>query len=268
MSSGILKEVSNAGTTKHGFIYYKLSSFGIYCIFLMDKINFLNLDKLIENYPNDGLFEYFLSQFIEKKTVKEIKSYIILGYIFEFLKECCISIKYLLKTLPQIEKDRGYSTCVTVIDNLINPDLEDYWFGGSKTFIGYLKERFKIKWLDINTTKINYKKSENVIEIVEKNGSLLLKLDPKGKKVILYDKENLLFEFELDEIREKSFSINEFRPITVKEHLNDTSYFENEKYKNSINLCMKILTYANFKGGEGKLDNFLIINDLKLLSKD
>ena len=107
-----------------------------------------------------------------------------------------------------------------------------------------------------------------MIEIVEKNNNLTLKLDTKGKKAILYDKENLLFEFELEEIGENSFLINEFRPITVKEHLKDTSYFENEKYKNSINLCMKILNYANFEGGEGKLDNFLIINDLKLLSKD
>ncbi|HSF49928.1 MAG TPA: hypothetical protein VLA74_04130, partial [Nitrososphaeraceae archaeon] len=45
-------------------------------------------------------------------------------------------------------------------------------------------------------------------------------------------------------------------------------YFENKKYESGTNLCMKILNYADFKGGEGKLDNFLIINDLKLLSKD
>ncbi|MGI9010155.1 MAG: hypothetical protein ACR2F1_03085 [Nitrososphaeraceae archaeon] len=265
---GILKEVSNNGPTKHGSIYYKLSSFGIYCIFLIGKINSLNLDKLIENYPNDGLLEYFLYQFIEKKTVKGIKSYIILGYIFEFLKDCCISIESLLKHLPQIEKDRGYSTCITVTDNLINPELADYWFGGSNSFVEYLKKRFKIKWVDKNTSKINYNKSESLINIVEKNKTLLLKLDTKNKKAILSEKENILFEFELEEIGENSFAINEFVPTTVKERLLNIPYFENEKYQSSINLCMKILKYANFKGGEGKLDNFLIMNDLKLLSKD
>lgn len=173
-----------------------------------------------------------------------------------------------MKTLSRIEKDKGYSTYITVIDNLINPDLEDYWFGGSKDFIDYIKKTFKIEWLDINTSKINYNKSDNLIEIVEKNNSLTLKLDTKGKKAILYDKEHLLFKFELDEIGENSFSLNEFRRRTVKEHLKELSYLENEKYKNSLNLCMKILNYANFEGGEGKLDNFLIINDLKLLSKD
>lgn len=265
---GILKEVSNISPIKHGAIYYKLSSFGIYFIFLIHKVNSLKLDKLIKNYPHDGLLEYFLNQFIEKRTIKQIKSYIILGYIFDFLKECCISIERLLKHLPQIEKDRGYSTCITVIDNLINPDLEDYWFGGSKDFIDYIKKRFKIEWLDKNTSKINYNKSDNLIEIVEKNDGLILKLDIKGKKAILYDKENLLFEFELEQVGENSFAINEFRPRTVKEHLKEIYYFENKKYESGTNLCMKILNYADFKGGEGKLDNFLIINDLKLLSKD
>ena len=88
------------------------------------------------------------------------------------------------------------------------------------------------------------------------------------KKCILSEKENILFEFELEEIGENCFSINEFVPITVKEHLRNTSYFESEKYQSSVNVCMKILKYAGFKGGEGKLDNFLIMNDLKLLSKD
>ena len=265
---GILKEVSHKGPTKHGSIYYKLSSFGIYNIFLMLKFAFSNIDKLIENYPNDGLLEYFLYQFIEKKTIKGIKSYIVLGYISEFLKECCSSIEKVLKTLPHIEKDRGSLICIGTIDNLIDPDLEDYWFGGSKAFIDYLKKRFEIKWLDKNIAKINYDKSDNLIEIIEKNNIITLKLDTKGKKAILYDKENLLFKFELEEIGENSFSINEFRPKTVKQHLKEIPYFEHEKYENSINLCMKILNYAYFKGGEGKLDNFLIINDLKLLSKD
>ena len=265
---GILKEVFTTGPTKHGSIYYKLSSFGIYCGLLMHKIYFSNLDKLIENYPNDGLFEHFLYQFLEKKTVNRIKSDLILGFIFEFLEECCTSLERLMKQLPQIEKDRGCSTYITVTNNLINPDLADYWCGGANMFIDYLKKRFNIKWLDKNTSKINYNKFENLIEIIEKNGKLLLKLDTKDKKAILYDKKNQLFEFQLEQIGEDSFAIIEFIPITVREHLKTRYSFENEKYKNSINLCMKILNYANFKGGEGKLDNFLIINDLKLLSKD
>ena len=265
---GILKEISNTSLAKHGAIYYKLSSFGIYFTFLLHKINSLNISKLIENYPNDGLLEYFLYQFIEKKTVKEIKSDIILGYIFAFLTDCCINIQRSLKHLPQIEKDRGYSTCITVIDNLINPDLEDYWFGGSKDFIDYLKKRFKIKWLDKNTSKINYNKSDNLIKIVEKNYSLILKLNTKSKKAILDYKENSLFEFELEEIGENSFAINEFRPRSVKEHIMELHYFENQNYKSSFSLCVKILNYAHFEGGLGNLDNFEMVKSLKLLSKD
>jgi len=68
-----------------------------------------------------------------------------------------------LKHLHQIDKGRGYSTCITVNDNLINPDLVDYWFGGSQDFIDYLKKGFKIKWLDKNTSKINYNKSDSLI---------------------------------------------------------------------------------------------------------
>jgi hypothetical protein len=87
-------KVSNNGPTKHGAIYYQLSFFGIYFIFLTLKINSFSIAKLIENYSNDKLFEYFLYQFIEKKTIKEINSRFILEEIFKFLKECCSSIEY------------------------------------------------------------------------------------------------------------------------------------------------------------------------------
>ena len=91
------------------------------------KINSFKVSKLIENYPNDGIFEYFLCQFIEKKMIKQIKSLIILETIFIFLKECCSSIEVFLKHLPQIEKDNGFSVSITVTDNLIDPDMKDYW---------------------------------------------------------------------------------------------------------------------------------------------
>src|SRR5215211_6296808 len=53
---GMLNEVPNNGSPpKHGSIYYEISSFGIYFIFLTLKINSFNLAKLIENYPNNGL---------------------------------------------------------------------------------------------------------------------------------------------------------------------------------------------------------------------
>ena len=263
---GILKEVSNNG--KHASIYYKLSSFGIYFIFLTHKINSFNIAKLIENYPNDGLFEYFLYQFIERKTIKEIKSSIILADIFQLLKECCSSIEYSLKSLSGIEKDGGYSTYITVIDILIDPDMEDYWYGGSKEFIDYLKTKFQIKWLDKNTSKIKFNKFDNVIEIVEKNDNLVLKLDTKIKKAILYDKKNQLFEFDIEELENDSFAICEFKPRTVKESVMEARYSNYETYKSASSLCMKILNYGDFEGGEGNLDDFNMITSLKLLSKD
>jgi hypothetical protein len=42
-----------------------------------------------------------------------------------------------LKHLPQIEKDNGFSVPITVTDNLIDPDMKDYWYEGSKEFIDY-----------------------------------------------------------------------------------------------------------------------------------
>jgi hypothetical protein len=263
---GLLHEVSNNDPPKHGSIYYKISSFGIYFIFLTPT-NPFNLAKLIENYPNNGLFEYFLYQFIEKKTIKEIKSNIILGYIFKFLKECCSSIESLLKNLSNIEKDRGYSTYVTVIANLIDPDMEDYWYGGSKEFIDYLKTKFKIKWLNKNTSKIKFNKSDNLIEIVEKNDNLVLKLDTKIKKAILYDKKNQLFEFDIEAI-DDTFAICEFIPKTVKEYVMEANLLGYERYVNGSNLCMEILKSADFEGREGNIENFAMITSLKLLSKD
>lgn len=104
--------------------------------------------------------------------IKEIKSHIILETIFIFLKECCSSIEVFLKHLPQIEKDNGFSVSITVTDNLIDPDMKDYWYGGSKEFIDYLKTRFKIQWLNKDTSKIQFNKPDKLIEIVEKIISL------------------------------------------------------------------------------------------------
>ncbi len=150
---GILKEVSNNSPTKHGAIYYQLSSFGIYFIFLTHKINSINIAKLIHNYPNDGLFEYFLYLFI-KKTVTEINSDVILEHIFEFLNACCSRTEGLLIRLPQIKKDRGRSDYIATIKNLIDSDMEYHRSEGSQAFIDYLKTKFKIKWLNKNTSKI------------------------------------------------------------------------------------------------------------------
>ena len=52
-------------------------------------------------------------------------------------------------------------------------------------FIDYLKTEFKIKWLNKNTSQIKFNKSDNLIEIVEKKDSLILKLNPKIEKAIL-----------------------------------------------------------------------------------
>ena len=259
---GILKEVSNNG--KHASIYYKLSSFGIYFIFLTHKINSFDLAKLIGNYPKDGLFEYFLYQFIERKTIKEIKANSIFASIFQFLNECCSSIEYFLKTLSGIEKRGGSSVHITITDQLIDPDLEDHWYGGSQVFIDYLKTKFKIKWLNKNTSQIKFNKSDNLIEIVEKKDSLILKLNPKIEKAILSYENNILFEFEIEELEKGCFAINEFQPSTVREQ----KYSDHEIYESGSTLCMRILNYANYEVGAGKLEDFEMITSLKWLSKD
>ena len=116
--------------------------------------------------------------------------------------------------------------------------------------------------------KIKFHKSDNLIEIVEKNDNLILKLDTKIEKAILSYKKNILFEFDLQEIGKDSFAINEFTPRTIKESVMGTKYFNNEIYQSSSNLCMSILYYADFEGGLGKSDNFEMVTSLKLLSKD
>ena len=264
---GILKEVSNNSPTKHGAIYYQLSSFGIYFIFLTHKINLINITKLIQNYPNDGLFEYFLYLYIEKKTVTKINSDIILEHVFEFLNECCSRTEGLLIMLPQIKKDRGRSDYIATIENLIDSDMEDHRSEGSKAFIDYLKTKFKIKWLNKNTSKIKLNKSDNIIEIVEKNNNLILKLDTKIKKAILYDKKNKLFEYELEEKEKNSFAIYEFLPINVKVSM-EIAYFYLETHNSAYSLCIGILNDADFEDRRGKLENSKMITDLKLLAKD
>jgi hypothetical protein len=131
---GLLKEVNNT-PGKHGSIYYKLSFFGIYFIFLNHKIDSFNIAKIIENYPDDGLFQYFLFRFIDKKTLHKINSQIILEDIFSFLKNCCLCIEDYLKNLAKLEiyrndieefldnlskKEKYRNSCITIIDHFVN----------------------------------------------------------------------------------------------------------------------------------------------------
>jgi hypothetical protein len=51
------------------------------------------------------------------------------------------------------EKDDGFSVSIIVTDNLIDPGMKDYWYEGSKEFIGYLKTKFKIQWINKDTSK-------------------------------------------------------------------------------------------------------------------
>ncbi|HSF50414.1 MAG TPA: hypothetical protein VLA74_06610 [Nitrososphaeraceae archaeon] len=266
---GLIKEVTNNIPTKHGSIFYKLSSFGIYYIFLAIRIDKIAIQKLFENYLNDDLFDKVLFQYIEKKTIKAIKSLVILDNIFNFINGNLLNIDYVLKHfLPEVEKEGGYLTTIAPIDNLVHPDQDSYLYGGSKEFIDYLRKKFNIKWLNKETSKINFdKKDNNIIEITDKKDKLIIKLDKEKKRAILYNKQNILFEFELEEILENSFAINEFRSRTLEEYITELDLFKYAIGRIS-NLCIQVLEYASAEDEFWKSEAIEMAKSLKLLSKD
>jgi hypothetical protein len=93
--------------------------------------------------------------------LEKIDSRDILNNIFDYLHKCCDTIRAELTILAGIEEEGGELYFLAETGKLTDPECDNDEYG-SKQFIEYLKNKFNIKWLDVNNIKIRDRKKSTL----------------------------------------------------------------------------------------------------------
>lgn len=230
--------------TKHGAIFYKLTSFGIF--YLVKNLP-LNVMQILLNYKNDELFVYFLYPYIKPETIERINDTSIIGYIRIYLKKCCEEIsKTHLHNMKRLRETGGNLYTIGFTDTLTDPENKDDPFIGSKQFVQYLKENSDLKWLDEEKSKMIEVKRNEEIHIIQDAKILSLKIDIKNLKAGIFEDNKQVFKFTLDKYGKESYSLDYFKPVTIQEYLSAGHVFVgfNNSIKKNVNeLILAILNH-------------------------
>jgi hypothetical protein len=256
----------------HGAIYYKITKLGIFYL-LKNNLTRMN-KKIITEHKENEVYRFFLYPHITLDTISKISFYEIDTEIFYYLSTCCLEINSLLIRLDGIKKNGGVEVGVTTTDSITDPKFKYEYYVGSREFINYLKEKFNIKWLDINKTNIIEAEKNKIIKIFNDDQNfLLLEIFGEKNKAILSDGGGRsIFEFITDRLGESSFLLCEFRPERVEDIIKETlknEYFRERMFSYVSELVNRILRYdldipdeIHLKGEKDK------IASLKVLTSD
>jgi hypothetical protein len=244
--SNLIEKVNNKHNeeTKHGAIFYKLTSFGIF--YSLKNIS-LDAKQIILNNKNDELFALFLYPYLKVETIERIDDPSIMGYIRLYLKECCQEISEThLHSMNKLKETGGYLHLIGFTDTLTDPKNKDDPFIGSKQFIQYIKENSDLKWLvEEKSNMVELRRNEE-IQIIQDDKKLSLKIDVENLKAGLFDDNKEVFKFTLDKYGKESYSLDAFKPVTIQKYLSDGHgflRFEDNIKKNVNELILKILHY-------------------------
>ena len=236
------KTLDNIG---HGAIYYKITSLGIfYLMENMHKYHFGNFE-IIKHHGDDPFFRIFLYPYFEKETLITLKFDHIKDEMYNYLNSCCRSLKSLFQRLNSIEENKGIYSWMETWDALPKYTKED---DELERFISILKDRFNLKWLDLDV-KIE-KADENTITISKNNNVLYLTLNKSKTKAILFYQNKNLYEYVTRSLDEKhpdqDLLIEDFEAKTVEQAIKDEEEeISIEIYENVGNLSISLLKYCN-----------------------
>jgi hypothetical protein len=266
--------------TKHGAIFYKLSSFGIFYSF---KNDLDGIEHIISNNKNDELFTLFLYPYFKLETIARLIDSSIIQVICIYLTKCCnlISENYLID-LRELERTGGWIRSLGFTYTLVDHKNKDHSTMGSEMFIRYIRANSDLKWLNVETLKMVEVKRNEEIKIIQDNKELSLKLDIENLKASLYEGDKEKFEFTLKKHGEESYEINGFQPVTIQNYLSDTENITFEyEIKNTVHeLILNILQYvvltpSNKKEEDKKMmdknalmDDELFVNAINTFKKE
>ena len=239
---GLIREIKNKDKimSKHGAIYYSLTTCGIFYILKNHLI--VDYRNLIIEHRYDGLYENFLYPYIQFNTINKINDIQFMIRICIYLSKCCGEILETVEPLKQIEHDGGRYYPVTNTRYLLNPDDKKPLI----EFIQYLKERFGLNWLNEKGLKLEVIENDLNIVINSEGKKLFLKLYPDEKKAVLSLEDEIIFEFLIrrEDYDLVGYDIVEFFPSDFHEYVEYNSDFSHllpisYKYK----LCYDVIEY-------------------------
>ena len=147
---GLIEKISpteNARINKRKTIYYQLSEYGIYRLFLnrlssvvVNQAAFrerqdisINMLTFFHNYQNSALFELFIHPYFEKKTLFAIWNFLLFD-LYSYLNGCCLSIE------PKLKQDIIQIPIGEEMFSIeMDPDQDDY-----NSLLQYLKSKFNL----------------------------------------------------------------------------------------------------------------------------
>ncbi|MDF0681670.1 MAG: hypothetical protein P0116_11980 [Candidatus Nitrosocosmicus sp.] len=122
LSYNLIRKATNrvGNPTKHGAVYYTLTSFGMF--YLMKSRRIWDLDFILEHDKNE-LFEFLLYPIIKVETLRSLTDPEIIHTIFMYLIRCCQEIEntYFVR-LKYVEEIGGIETLLTSIESLLDPN--------------------------------------------------------------------------------------------------------------------------------------------------
>ncbi|HSF51878.1 MAG TPA: hypothetical protein VLA74_14045 [Nitrososphaeraceae archaeon] len=231
---------------KNNTIYYSISSAGIFYLFKTNP-EAIDIEFILAN-KEDGLFVNFLYPLLDFNTLEKIEHSRTIMHITRLLARSCETIQTELKTLRNIEKNGGEAHTLGYVKGLANQEYDDGFYG-PRGFLQGLKNSSKIKWIDIDNTKIIEVKKEKLFKICDnKNNELMLEICPERNVAILSDKNHKIKEFNLEKDPSGTYAITYFNPVMLEDYSDERFnnygfYFYYELYKYEKEFCNSMLKY-------------------------
>jgi hypothetical protein len=207
-SLNLIKEVKQENT-KHGAIYYRLTTGGIFRLIYGSRgIPVYNQRKLLEYYGDNVIFKTFIYPFIERKTLIQLPSYVLfVAPVFSFVDECCRVTEQKQYKDP---KYTGIDDSTPVYEMFDWNDLQ----GQDKNRLMDFLDSTSVKWAD-ESAKIESLDNGSTIKVSENEHSLFIRLNDKKTKAILNVDDGMTREFDV-QVRKKGPMIK-FPHMTFKQ---------------------------------------------------
>jgi hypothetical protein len=250
-------QIKKKTNTKHRAIYYNLTSTGIFYLFLTGLTLHLDIQKLVKNYRNDGLFKTLLYPYFEIKTLTSIRSFTLTQDIKLYLTACCKIIYQKIGIARALEKNAHWPifSWEELIQKKSFPKL-----------LSYLQSMFDLTFgLDpVVTTR------DSIITIKGPACWCMIRMNEAKTKALIFKDNTVLSEFDVRPSKNMSDFDLYYSKFSVKSFIAEEGEWVRSRFKQEY---VKFLVTWVF-GCEEDMDNLgkLIRDDIKsdlaLLSSD
>jgi|SRR5215208_4294103 len=229
---------------------YSITSAGIFYLFIT-KPRFINIKTILAN-KEDILFVNFLYPILNFNTLEKIKYPRTIEYITRFLGSCCEAIQSELEKLRIVDTNGGETHTLGCLRDLADSLFDHGVMYGRRIFIQGLKNSSKIKWLDIDNTKIIELEKDRLFKICDdQKNELILEIYEEKNLAVLLDHNHKIKEFNLEqEVITGDYYITCFNHTITEDYVEQRFkdrcfYFYNQIDKYQKAFCNSMLEYID-----------------------